>query len=192
MIPDDSHLAFSSAVSVSEEQDDVQETTKTQLQNEITFCQSHPETLHANHEIVEVQEEPHAKEEIIIMESDSQEVMQQCSKTPGMQPTLDHYCEAESVVPSAKKIRLEELLQSQYSKAWVKLYKKQLTIKDKEIIILGECLNDLHVNFAQEIFKKQFKHILGFQSTLVLLELKFHIYKDHIYKSFIAESAIGS
>ena len=45
LIPDDSHLAFSSAVSVSEEQDDAQETTKTQLQNEIR-------TLHANHKVV--------------------------------------------------------------------------------------------------------------------------------------------
>ena len=114
---------------------------------------------------MKVQEEPDAKEEIILMESDSQEVMQ---KTPGVQVTLDHCCEAESVVPSAKKIKTDELLQFQYSKTWVKLYKKQLTIKDKKIIILGECLNDLHINFAQEIFKKQFKHILGFQSTLVL------------------------
>ena len=120
LIPDDSHLDFSSAVSISEEQDDVQETTKTQLQMKSLFVR----TLHANREVVEVQEEPHTKEEIIIMESDSQEVMQQFSKTPGMQPTLDYYCEAESVVPSAKKIRMDELLESQYSKAWIKLYKK--------------------------------------------------------------------
>ena len=138
---------------------------KTQLQNEITFCQGYQETPQANCEVVKVREEPDTKEEIILMESDSQEVVQ---KTPGMQTTLDHCCEAESVVPSAKKIKTDELLQSQYSKTWVKLYKKQLTINNKEIIILGECLNDLHINFAQEIFKKQFKHILGFQSTLVL------------------------
>ena len=122
LIPDDSHLAFSSAVRVSEEQDDAQETMKTQLQNEITFCQSHPETPQANCEVVKVQEEPYAKEEIILMESDSQEVMQ---KTPCMQTTLDHCFKAESVVPSAKKIKTDELLQSQYSKTWVKLYKKQ-------------------------------------------------------------------
>ena len=120
LIPDYTHLAFSSAVCVSEEQDDAQET---QLQKEITFCQSHPETpqTYCDSEVVKVQEEPDAKEEkeeIILMESDSQEVMQ---KTPGVQVTLDHCCEAESVVPSAKKIKTDELLQFQYSKTWVKL-----------------------------------------------------------------------
>ena len=70
LIPDDSHLD----VHVSEEQDDVQESMKTQLQNEIT-CQSYQETPKANCEVVKVQEEPDAKEEIILMESDSQEVV---------------------------------------------------------------------------------------------------------------------
>ena len=115
LISDDSHLG----VCVSEEQDDVQETMKTQLQNKIIFCQSYQETLQANCEVVKVQEEPDAQEEIILMESDSQEVEQ---KTPGMQTTLDHCCEAESVVPSAKKIKTDELLQSQYSKTWIKLF----------------------------------------------------------------------
>ena len=107
MIPDDSYLG----VRVSEEQDDAQETMKTQLQDEITFCQSYQETPQANCEVVKVQEEPDAKKEIILMESDSQEVVQ---RTPGMQTTLDHCCEAESVVPSAKKIKTDELLHSQY------------------------------------------------------------------------------
>ena len=51
---------------------------------------------------MKIQEEPDTKEEIILMESDSQEVVQ---KTPGMQITLDHCCEAESVVPSARKLK---------------------------------------------------------------------------------------
>ena len=111
-IPDDSHLG----VRVSEEQDNAQETMKTQLQNEITFCQSYHETPQANYEVVKAPEEPDAKQEIIVMESDSQEAVQ---KTPGMQTTLDHCCEAESAVPSAKKIKT--VLHSQYSKTWVKL-----------------------------------------------------------------------
>lgn len=102
---------------------------KTQLQNEITFCQSHPETPQANCEVVKVQEELDAKEEIILMESDSQEVMQ---KTPGMQTIVDHCCEAESVVPSAKKMKTDELLQSQYFKTWVKLYKNSLQLRIKK------------------------------------------------------------
>ena len=73
------------------------------------------------------------------MESDSEEVVQQHCKSSSIQVTLDDCCEDESAVPSAKKIRMDnsELLQYQYSKTWVKLNKKQLTIKDKETVILG-------------------------------------------------------
>lgn len=76
------------------------------------------------------------------MESNSEEVVRQCCIS-----------EDESVVPFVKNIRRDngKFLQYQYSKTWVKLNKKQLTIKDKETIMLGECLNDQHINFAQEI-----------------------------------------
>ena len=62
-------------MSLHKEQDNVQHTASTQI--ETTSSQSY--TLDASHEAVEVQDESHTKpEEIITMESDSEEVVQQC------------------------------------------------------------------------------------------------------------------
>ena len=43
-----------------------------------------------------------------------------------------------------------------------------LTEADKDRIILGKTLIDLHINVAQELLKRQFPHISGLQSTLLL------------------------
>lgn len=37
---------------------------------------------------------------------------------------------------------------------------------------MGDCLNDNHINLAQEILKRQFKTLSGLQSTLWLTKLK--------------------
>ena len=65
LVPDGSHLAFSSAVSVpAGEQDNVQKATKTQIGATLL---SQPETADAGHE-VEVEDELHTKEEIILLQ----------------------------------------------------------------------------------------------------------------------------
>ena len=50
--------------------------------------------------------------------------------------------------------------------------KIQLTEIDRNIIISGEELNDNHINFAQELLKRQFRTISGLQTTLFLSRLK--------------------
>ena len=47
-----------------------------------------------------------------------------------------------------------------------------LTEEDREIVFLGEELNDKHINFVQAILKKQFDGISGLQSTLLLSGLQ--------------------
>ena len=37
---------------------------------------------------------------------------------------------------------------------------------------MGGWLNDNHINLAQELLKRQFKNLSGFQSTLLLTKLK--------------------
>ena len=51
---------------------------------------------------------------------------------------------------------------------WIKFKGMCLTEADKDRIISGETLTDLHINVAQELIKRQFPHISGLQSTLVL------------------------
>lgn len=61
---------------------------------------------------VKVQDELHTKEEITIMDSHTQEIVQhQVCKL-----AMSHCCETESMVPFAKKIRIDndDLLQCQY------------------------------------------------------------------------------
>ena len=43
-----------------------------------------------------------------------------------------------------------------------------LTEADKDAIISGKTLTDLHINVAQELLKRQFPHFSGLQSTLLL------------------------
>ena len=42
---------------------------------------------------------------------------------------------------------------------------------DKDVIISGKTLPDLHINVAQELLKRQFPYISGLQSTLLLFEM---------------------
>ena len=48
----------------------------------------------------------------------------------------------------------------------------ELTQKDRSAIVMGNWLNDNHINLAQEILKRQFKTLSGLQSTLRLTKLK--------------------
>ena len=48
----------------------------------------------------------------------------------------------------------------------------ELTQKERSALVMGDCLNDNHINLAQELLKRQFKNLLGLQSTLRLTKLK--------------------
>ena len=54
------------------------------------------------------------------------------------------------------------------AKPWLTLNGTELTEADKVDIIKGAELNNKHMNFAQEIIRKQFKNLTGLQSTLTL------------------------
>ena len=54
------------------------------------------------------------------------------------------------------------------AKPWLTMNGIELTEADKVYIIKGAELNDKHINFAQEIIRKQFKNLTGLQSTLAL------------------------
>ena len=52
---------------------------------------------------------------------------------------------------------------------WISLDARyQLNEEDKTIISSGEKLTDKHINFAQEVFKKQFPALNGLKNTLLL------------------------
>ena len=53
------------------------------------------------------------------------------------------------------------------TKDWVQQGGIVLTITDKEHILSGKKLNDLHINFAQTILKQQFSDLAGLKSTLL-------------------------
>ena len=50
---------------------------------------------------------------------------------------------------------------------WLSFHNIQLTVEDRDILGNGECLNDKHINFAQEILKQKFPNIYGLRSTLL-------------------------
>ena len=45
---------------------------------------------------------------------------------------------------------------------------KKKTRFDTDLILMGEELTDLEINFAQQLLKEQFQHINGLQSMLLL------------------------
>ena len=47
-----------------------------------------------------------------------------------------------------------------------------LSQRDRNTLTTGGWLNDNHINLAQELLKRQFKNLSGFQSTLLLSKLK--------------------
>ena len=53
---------------------------------------------------------------------------------------------------------------------WLSLKEIDLTEMDKTRIMSGIELTDNHIDFVQELLKKQFPHISGLQSTLVLVK----------------------
>ena len=53
------------------------------------------------------------------------------------------------------------------SKEWVQLAGIVLTSSDKQRILDGEKLNDLHINMAQGLLKRQFSEVTGLKSTLL-------------------------
>ena len=48
----------------------------------------------------------------------------------------------------------------------------ELTQKDWSTLTMDDYLNDNHINLAQEVLRRQFKNLSGFQSTLRLTKLK--------------------
>ena len=64
------------------------------------------------------------------------------------------------------------------TKEWVQLGGIALTGTDKELIMAGEKLNDLHINMAQGLLKQQFSEITGLKSTLLHLSTKVVIETD--------------
>ena len=71
-------------------------------------------------------------------------------------------------------IIVEEMELKNYdpAKLWLSLNHLDLTEADRDIITSGEKLNDKHINFAQEILKRQFRKLQGLQSTLCLSKLR--------------------
>ena len=55
---------------------------------------------------------------------------------------------------------------------WLSFNYNYLTIEDRDTIMKGDCLNDKHINLAQEILKHQLGHLSGLESTLYLHKLK--------------------
>lgn len=50
-------------------------------------------------------------------------------------------------------------------KIWVKCGKYFLSYTDKEALIKGERLSDVHINFGQHLLKQRFPHIYGLSCT---------------------------
>ena len=48
----------------------------------------------------------------------------------------------------------------------------ELSQKDKSALTMGDCLNDNHINLAQELLRRQFRNLSGLKSTLWLTKLK--------------------
>lgn len=49
------------------------------------------------------------------------------------------------------------------AKKWLNIGKLVLTEKERHILVSGQLLNDIHINAAQMLLKKQFSHINGLQ-----------------------------
>jgi len=50
----------------------------------------------------------------------------------------------------------------------------------KDIVMLGEKLNDKHMNFAQALIKKQFDNLSGLHSTLTIFQLQAPIVSENV------------
>ena len=77
--------------------------------------------------------------------------------SPSKKRKLD-VCIIESSMPETQVI----------NRPWLSLNKIELSFADKELIIAGDELTDIHMNFAQAVLKKQFPELSGLHSTLLL------------------------
>ena len=67
-----------------------------------------------------------------------------------------------SEIVDADKVVLTDIK----AKLWLSLKGIELTETHKTMIISGEMLSDMHINYAQEILKMQFHHVTGLQLGL--------------------------
>jgi len=74
---------------------------------------------------------------------------------------------------------------------WVKFKGLSLTEVDKANVISGKALTDMHINVAQEIIKRQFPHISGLQSTLVISKAVVLLSHQHMPKLFTLVEITG-
>ena len=77
------------------------------------------------------------------------------------------------VIHQSKKRKLDtntdEITESPCSiEMWVILNNFKLSSTDKKVILAGNELTDMHINFCQAILKKQFPKLVGLHSTLLL------------------------
>ena len=52
--------------------------------------------------------------------------------------------------------------------AWVTCQDSTLSVEDKNSLRKGDDLNDKHINFGQNLIKRQFPNIHGLKSTLTI------------------------
>ena len=65
-------------------------------------------------------------------------------------------------------------------KVWIAFERKVLTEADKDIVTLGEKLNDKHINFAQALIKKKFGNLSGLHSTLTVSQLQTPMLSENV------------
>ena len=115
---------------------------------------------------------------------------------------MENECEAENTLKTAdvenprKKQKISEpaatvislpvisvddiALDTVSPKVWIAFGRKVLTQADKDIVMLGEKLNDKHINFAQALIKKQFNNLSGLHSTLTIFQLQAPIVSENV------------
>ena len=60
------------------------------------------------------------------------------------------------------------------NEGWVCIDRITVTLHDKDIVVRGKELSDLHINACQAFLKSQFPTILGFCSTLNIVGSSLH------------------
>ena len=66
-----------------------------------------------------------------------------------------------------RKVEPEKTTTSQTTEDWLQFGRMVLTREDKAVISSGDKLNDKHINFSQQLLKKQFRGLNGLRSTLL-------------------------
>lgn len=78
-------------------------------------------------------------------------------------------------LPASKKRQLNEDRPEPRNEKWLQLDSIVLTKTDKDHIMAGEKLNDLHIDVAQALLKQQFPSISGLQSPLLQQKKHFKV-----------------